>query len=239
MQPIISAFLDVLYPPLCTGCGLRVRPHDVLCVRCIRDLLDLPLTVEASTLHLASLACACDATMMLVGWEYEDGGVLERCIHAMKYRRLSRVGEWLGRLLGERLVDNPLIATHGSQEKPILLPVPLHRIKQIERGYNQAATICQGLAAECGLSCDTHLLQRIRYTTSQSASRLDRDERQDNVRKAFAVDAMHALQLHGRPLIIVDDLVTTGATIGACVDVLIQAGFKDIRILAIARPPRH
>ncbi|MBR9976887.1 MAG: ComF family protein [Bacteroidetes bacterium] len=239
MRPLISAFLDVLYPPLCIGCGLRVRPHDVLCVRCIREMLNLPLSMEVSTLHLASLACACDATMMLVGWEYEDGGVLERCIHAMKYRRLHQVGEWLGRLLGEGLVGNPLLDHNPATERPLLLPVPLHRIKRIERGYNQADAICRGLAYECELEWDHNLLLRTRYTTSQSASRLDRDERQANVRKAFTVNGLRAEQLRGRPLIIVDDLVTTGATIGACVDVLIQSGFSDVRILAVARPPRH
>lgn len=239
MRPLISAFLDVLYPPLCIGCGLRVRPHDILCVRCIREMLSLPLSMEASTLHLASLACACDATMMLVGWEYEDGGVLERCIHAMKYRRFHQVGEWLGRLLGERLVGHPLVRHQLSPQIPLLLPVPLHRIKRIERGYNQAEAICRGLAIECGLEWDRSLLLRTRYTTSQSASRLDRDERQANVRKAFTVHATRAAHARGRPLIIVDDLVTTGATIGACVDVLVQSGFSDVRILAVARPPRH
>jgi ComF family protein len=171
---------------------------------------------------------------MVVGWEYEGGSVIERCIHSMKYRQLHRAGEWLGRLLGERLTGTMLL-----EANPLLLPVPLHRIKRIERGYNQAEALCRGLAAECSLEWEADLLLRKRYTTSQSASRLDREERQANVRNAFAVNSQRAAAFEGRPLLLVDDLVTTGATISACADILIAAGFIDVRILAVARPPRH
>jgi ComF family protein len=245
MQQVVSAFLDVLYPPLCLACARRVRAGDFLCVRCLRECVPLPISREQSSAHIASLACACDATMMIVGWEYENGGVIERCIHAMKYRRLHRAGEWLGRLLGERLNEDPGTASglflkgETQTAAPVLLPVPLHRLKRIERGFNQAEYLCRGMAGECELEWDSRLLRRRRYTTSQSASKLDRDERQRNVRDAFAVDARRAAELHGRPLILVDDIVTTGATICACVDVLIAAGFTDVRILAVARPPRH
>lgn len=245
MRFAFSAILDFLYPPLCLACGLRVRAGEFLCVRCLRDCIPLPLTRDQSSAHIASLACACDATMMLVGWEYEHGGVIERCIHAMKYRRLHRAGEWLGRLLGERLseragpLDCGLTRSDQQGSLPVLLPVPLHRLKRIERGFNQAEYLCRGIASECGLEWDNRLLYRSRYTTSQSASKLDRDERQRNVRQAFGVDMQRALELRGRPLILVDDLVTTGATVCACVDALIAAGFTDVRLLAIARPPRH
>lgn len=249
MRFVLSVILDFLFPPLCLACGLRVRAGEFLCVRCLRDCVPLPLTRDQSSAHIASLACACDATMMLVGWEYENGGVIERCIHAMKYRRLHRAGEWLGRLLGERLSEHATPQDcgitrgdprHGDpQRAPVLLPVPLHRLKRIERGFNQAEYLCRGIAAECGLEWDNRLLYRNRYTTSQSASKLDRDERQRNVREAFAVDMQRAAELRGRPLIVVDDLVTTGATVCACVDALIAVGFTDVRLLAIARPPRH
>ncbi|MBR9974525.1 MAG: ComF family protein [Bacteroidetes bacterium] len=240
MFPVVSAVLDVLYPPLCLACGLRLRAGEYLCAVCLRDAVPLPLNVGQSSAHISSLACACDATMMLVGWEYEGGGVIERCIHAMKYRRLHSAGIWLGRLLAERLLQETNPGARGILDaQAILLPVPLHRIKRIERGFNQADYLCRGISSESGLEWDSRLLLRRRYTTSQSASKLDRDERQRNVRDAFHVDRAHAASLNGRPLILVDDLVTTGATICACVDTLIAAGFTDVRILAIARPPRH
>lgn len=240
MQPVFSAFLDVLFPPLCLGCGARVSVEEFLCPRCLCDCVPLPLTREQSLGHLASLATSCDATMMLVGWEYEHDGVIGRCIHAVKYRRLYRAGLWLGALLGERLVSESMTASRTILEgDAVLLPVPLHRLKRIERGYNQAEFVCRGIAAECGIAWDTLLLSRRRYTTSQSAAKLDQDERQRNVRDAFSVDQRRAAELRGRPLILVDDLVTTGATISACVDVLVAAGFTDVRILAVARPPRH
>lgn len=234
MRLIVSALLDVLYPPLCLGCGLRIRAGDLLCPPCIAELLPIPVTSEQSSTQIASLACACDATMMAVGWEYESSSVIERCIHTMKYRQLHRTGEWIGRLLGERITGTMLVSGN-----PLLVPVPLHRLKRIERGYNQADALCRGIAAECGLDWEGNLLLRKRYTTSQSASRLDQEERQANVRNAFAVNDACVSEYRSRPVILVDDLVTTGATISACADVLIAAGFIDVRILAVARPPRH
>lgn len=240
MQPVLSAILDFFYPPLCLGCGARVPAGEYLCPRCLCDCVPLPLTCEQSLLHIASLTTACDATRMLVGWEYEHDGVIGRCIHALKYRRMHRAGIWLGALLGERLVSDTLATSCGMlDDGPVLLPVPLHRLKRIERGYNQSEFLCRGIAEECGIEWERCLLTRRRYTTSQSAAKLDQEARQRNVRDAFVVDPGRARELHGRPLILVDDLVTTGATVSACVDVLVSAGFPDVRILAIARPPRH
>lgn len=240
MHAFLSAVLDVLYPPLCLACGRRVDAGDFLCARCLGDCVPLPLTCAQSSVHIASLACACDATAMLVGWEYEGNGVIERCIHAMKYRRMHSAGIWLGRLLAERMMqERGPGACDILSGDALLVPVPLHRIKRVERGYNQADFLCRGLAAESGAAWDPSLLRRIRYTTSQSASKLDRDERQRNVRDAFHVDRAQAATVIRRPLVLVDDLVTTGATICACVDILVAAGCTDVRILAIARPPRH
>lgn len=240
MQPVFSVLLDFLYPPLCLGCGARGRAGDLLCPRCLCDCVPLPLTRDQSLAHIASLTTACDATMLLVGWEYEHDGVIGRCIHALKYRRLHRAGTWLGAVLGERLVSEAQGGSRGMLDgQPLLVPVPLHRLKRIERGYNQSEVLCRGVAAECNLEWDNQLLYRRRYTTSQSAAKLDQEARQRNVRDAFAVAPARAVDVRGRPLILVDDLVTTGATVSACVDVLVAAGFTDVRILAIARPPRH
>lgn len=235
MLPFIwHALCDVLFPPRCLGCEGRIHAGDVLCGRCLCELHPLALTPEQSLRNIASLQCACDATMMYVGYEYEEDGVLEQCIHALKYRRMHRVGMWLGRLLGERLRSSALLA-----DDAVLLPVPLHRVRQVERGYNQAACICDGISRECGCALLPGLLRRPLYTQSQSASRLGIGDRQRNVRDAFAVDTRHLAALGSRPVVLLDDVITTGATMNACVAALNRHGVRDVRMLAVARPPRH
>lgn len=234
MHTFLHTILDILYPPFCLGCGIRIHAGDVLCPPCLLDLQPYSQTEEHSARQLGSLHVACDANLMAVGYEYEEDGVLEHCIRAMKYRQLHRVGLWLGRLLGERL--------HGQKildGEPLLLPVPLHGVKRIERGYNQAEMLCRGIAEETALELDTELMYRARYTRSQSASKLDRDERQSNILNAFEVRPERMNVLRERPLLLVDDLITTGATMAECVRVLQEHGARDVRLLALARPPRH
>ncbi|PLX23330.1 MAG: hypothetical protein C0600_14990 [Ignavibacteria bacterium] len=234
MLTFLRTILDLLYPPFCLGCGTRIRAGDTLCPSCLLDLQPYPLTEEHSARQLGSLHVVCDATLMAVGYEYEEDGVLEHCIRAMKYRQLHEVGAWLGRVLAERLHGTPIL-----EGNPLLLPVPLHGVKRLERGYNQAEMLCRGIAEEAALELDTKLLYRARYTRSQSASKLDRDARQTNILNAFEVrgDMMEANR--DRPLLLVDDLITTGATMAECVRVLQEHGARDVRLLALARPPRH
>jgi ComF family protein len=227
----LTAVQDVVFPPRCLGCGRSIDVADVLCPQCLADLLPLPLSMDESRLHLSSLTFPSDANMMFVGYEHETGASIEACIHAMKYQGMHRIGVWLGRLLGERLHGTPLV-----RGEPLLVPVPLHKVKQLERGYNQAEMLCRGLAAECELDHVPGLLARRRYTISQSAARLHRDQRRGNMLDAFAVDVTLAGSLQSRPVIIVDDLVTTGATMGECAAALVVHGFRDIRFLALSRP---
>ncbi|MCZ7557235.1 MAG: hypothetical protein M5R41_12620 [Bacteroidia bacterium] len=227
----LTAIQDVVFPPRCLGCGNSIHFQDVLCPRCLAGILPLPMTLDESHLHLSSLSFPSDASMMFVGYEHETGGALEACIHALKYQGMHRIGVWLGRLLGERLHDTPLV-----QGQPLLIPVPLHTVKRLERGYNQAEMLCRGLAAECELEHLPALLVRRRYTISQSAARLHRDQRRGNMLDAFAVNESLAGSYQSRPVILVDDLVTTGATMGECAAALTVYGFRDIRFLALSRP---
>jgi ComF family protein len=189
------------------------------------------MDAEHARTHLSSLTFPSDASMMLVGYEHEAGGVLEACIHAMKYQGMHRIGVWLGRLIGEHLQGSVML-----EGDPFIVPVPLHKVKRLERGYNQAEMLCRGLAAECELDHRPTLLARNRYTISQSAARLHRDQRRGNMLDAFMVDFAQAEYLRHRPVIIVDDLVTTGATMGECAAALGISGFRDIRFLALSRP---
>ena len=231
VRRLFGPFLDFVYPPHCLGCDARIDARDVLCARCMAGTIRLPFSRASSREYLESLTHPFAATMMHVGFDYERESPLESCIHAMKYRGLRAIGHWFGRLLGEDCAGTEFLA--GD---PILAPVPLHRVKRIERGYNQAEHICRGLAQETGLLHVPDLLRRTRYTQSQAMSRLDILGRRENMLNAFLLAPRHAALVRDRAVILVDDLITTGATIAECAAVLREHGVEDIRFAAIARP---
>lgn len=226
-------FLDFLYPARCLGCDEPVCAQEVLCPACLSTLDPLPLSRAQSMATLASLTNPSDARMAWAVYNYEHDGPLARSIHAMKYQGMERIAVWLGRLAGERLSGTPVV-----EDDPMLVPVPLHSVKKRERGYNQAEAICRGISRETGLMTSSRMLSRIRSTASQSAAHLNRTDRGANVRGAFRVAADARPTLRDRPVLIVDDLLTTGATLGACAAAFLDAGVVNVRLLAVARPAR-
>ncbi|MAT39370.1 MAG: hypothetical protein CL946_07175 [Ectothiorhodospiraceae bacterium] len=234
LQHIAAPVMDFIYPARCLGCELPIDAADVLCHRCLADCMEHPISEAASHELLAGMTHPPKATYAAFGFEYEHGGSIESCIHALKYRGLHRIGVWLGRLLGERLHGLPHIA--GD---PVLAPVPLHPLKQTERGYNQAERLAQGIALETGVEIRMDILKRTRYTASQAAFQLDQEERKTNIVRAFAANETALTSLGDRPIIIVDDVVTSGATIGECVETFRQYGAWDVRILAAAHPSKQ
>lgn len=231
---LTEPFLDFLYPPECLGCGVTISAQDVLCPQCMADIIALPFDDETSRGNIASLSISIPASAMFVGYELEKEGILESCIHTMKYRSLWRIAFWFGRLLGERLLETGVI-----RDEPVIVPVPLHRVKKLERGFNQAEHIAHGIAAETESLCVPDMLLRLRYTDSQSASKLDQTERRSNVLNAFSINPIRKELLAGRSILLVDDIITTGATIGECASVLLEHGADRIILCSIARPSRE
>jgi competence protein ComFC len=231
---LLTPLADFVYPPRCLGCDALIKAEDVLCPACFSSLLVFPMNEPASSEHLDTIVFPTAASIMYVGFEFEHDGLIATCIHTMKYRNLYRIAEWLGRILGERIIGTPIL-----DGDPVLIPVPLHKLRRIERGFNQAEHICNGVAFETGLEIVTDTLIRDRYTESQAGSQLNRPERRQNVVNAFTVNDARLAPLRDRPVIVVDDLITTGATICECAAALEEHGISDVRFLAIARPPKE
>lgn len=201
---------------LCTGChsDLPTLPVDRLCPRCA-----LPTTHGE---HCG--ACLKEPphyTRAIALWPYEFP--VDRIIHALKYQHRLVVADWLGARLAERL-------TPTGQT---VLPMPLHRERLRERGFNQAGEIARYLARTLYLPYRTDLLQRQRSTSPQAD--LLPGERQRNVRGAFACSG----DLAGRHVLLVDDVMTTGASVNECARVLRLHGASEITVLVAARALKH
>jgi ComF family protein len=164
---------------------------------------------------------------MVATFEFDETGPLPTIIHQLKYGGMSTLGVELGRCLGKRLQDSL-----DDPSSCLLVPVPLHTVKLRERGYNQSAFLCKGIAETTDIPIAASL-KRTRYTRSQT--KLSREERQENVAGAFEV--RKDVLFEQKTLILIDDVITTGATTVECARALRNYGAEKILATAIALAP--
>jgi ComF family protein len=209
--------LDLLLPPACAGCG---RPGALLCGPC-RSRLRSPSS--GGDRFLAPDPGVVVGEALLVGLAaFAYGGPMRRALAALKYGGVSRLAPILAELAQPHLAQ--LLAVTGP---PTLVPVPVHPERLRERGYNQAALLARGLGARLGPPV-VECLVRQRPTTKQH--RLNRAARLRNLRHAFVIAGRIP-----QTAILVDDIITTTATLEACASVLREAGCSAVYGFAIAR----
>lgn len=148
-------------------------------------------------------------------------------IHALKYHGNPDVGDWLGWFMAMKTILSP-----GLPDDAAIIPVPLHPKRLRERGYNQSERIARGFAGASGHRVETGLLVRTRATATQT--KLGEDERRENVRNVFRYAAEQPLD--GQPVIIVDDVLTTGSTISECARTLKEHGAGHVMACVAATP---
>ena len=236
----LQRLADIVVPPVCLACHARVDRQDALCGACWRDVafirpplcdrLGIPLpfgtTVDGP---LVSAAAAADppvwgrARAVAV---YESGGVMAGLIHAMKYadrhdaRRMF--ARWLA-VAGREVLD-------GAD---LIVPVPLTRWRLIRRQFNQSALLARELATLTGIAWRPLALAKTRETRPQVT--LSGAARRENLRGAFRVTRSGRAEIEGRRVVLLDDVITTGATAEAATRALLSAGATRVDVLALAR----
>jgi ComF family protein len=158
---------------------------------------------------------------------FEEKGKLQEVLHLLKYSGFASLGFRLGEEIGRRLIEDA-----PFQQADILLPVPLHKLKMRERGYNQSEYICRGISSITKIPVNTSLIKRIKFTATQT--KLNLEERNKNVTGAFVVSKRYEKGLEGRKVILVDDVVTTGSTINACARELRKKGVLSVFSASVA-----
>ncbi|MDH3593657.1 MAG: ComF family protein [Rhodospirillales bacterium] len=231
--------LDALLPPRCLACGGPVDRSGALCAGCW-ERIDF----------VAPPYCACCGFPFafdlgpgtLCGACTRDPPAFERARFVMRYDEASK-GLVLGFKHGDRTEGAPTFAAWLARagrdllaEADLLIPVPLHRFRLFARRYNQAALLCRALGRSTGLQVVPDLLTRRRNTPPQG--RLSPAARRRNVAGAFAVAPARRGALQGRRVLLVDDVMTTGATISACARVLLRAGAAAVDVLVLTRVVR-
>jgi ComF family protein len=236
----MDGLLDLVLPPRCLRCGVVVEGQGSLCAECWRSLTFLgqpqcrlcgyPLPHALPEAPLCG-ECAREAPVYdraRAALRYDDGArrLILAFKHADRTDTAPAFGGWLARAGAELLADAELIT-----------PVPLHRWRLLKRGYNQSAILARALARETGVALVPDLLQRQRATRSQQG--LSGQARLENVTAgAFRVHPWHRGRVDGRRVVLIDDVLTTGATAGACARVLRRAGASQVDVLTLARVVR-
>ncbi|NJC27261.1 ComF family protein [Neolewinella antarctica] len=212
---------SLLYPTLCLNCQTTIRPaaEPPLCLHCFSNLSftnywNLP--ENDLTDRFAGRVPLVTAVALL---DYGHGSVCQELIHALKYHNRPNVGEQLGKMLGEHLSNHAFLSDLDA-----IVPVPIHRKRLRKRGYNQALHIARGLAAKMDLPVREHGLIRTDFKGSQTT--LGSLDRLKNVADLFAV-GKH--DFTGQHVLLVDDVVTTGATLDYCAQPLLEK-FPGLRI---------
>ena len=228
--------LDVLLPPLCVACDTPVGADRTLCPACWQKIH-----------FIAPPFCACCGLPFDI--PVEDGALCGRCLEAPAHYAAARAA-----MVYDDASKNIILSfkhsdrTHPAkalaawmlragknlvQDADCLMPVPLHRWRLFKRRYNQAALLAQHMARLSGKQLLVDTLRRPRPTPPQG--HMSRKERAENIRGAFAVHPPLKPLIQDKKIILIDDVLTTGATVNECSRVLREEGAKEVTVLALAR----
>lgn len=219
MSAVAARSLDLLLPPLCPGCD---REGQLLCARCATPLR---ARLEEPPGQPIGLPADLPSPLLQFEWCAPFTGPTRAALHALKYDGARDLAAPLGKAMAARWRS----AGRGGE---ILVPVPVHRERLNERGYDQAALLAAVVGGELGVPL-LPALARTRATRAQHA--LGRAARARNVGRQFHVLGASADAVSGRWIVLVDDVMTTGATLSACAWALVDAGAAAVSALTLAR----
>ncbi len=223
---ILTDFIRLFYPNLCMVCHNDLAEGEsVICTSCLYHIprtkywLDSENAVAKIFWGRAFVQNACSFFFFAKGSNYR------KLLHHLKYNGKKEVGYILGKEFG-----NELKRVDAYKDIDFIVPVPLHPKRFKQRGYNQAEEIAKGLQESMGISLSTKNLIRSGYTETQT--RKTRTQRVDNVSKAFCLE--NSNDFKGKHILIVDDIVTTGATLEECAATVLQAEDAKVSIVTLA-----
>ncbi len=226
IKDIADDFLSLFLPRLCLACRARlVTGEEVLCTECLVSMARTDFHLRRDNSLEQAFWGRCMVERAAAFSVYNRGSRIRHLIQALKYDGRKDIGKIMGELYGSILVRSGFMDTID-----LIVPVPLDLMRQKKRGYNQSECIAAGIASA---SC-LHVRNDILYRTGRSGSQTKRGryERWENVEGLFAVRSYDVIS--GKHLLLVDDVITTGSTIEACVNALAATGDVRVSVVALA-----
>lgn len=217
VKSALKASFDLLFPAFCFSCKELLKTGETtICRECYQNQTQVSET-DINTFIRRLPAQHFDDLLIL--FDYTD--LLQDVMHYFKYEGYFKIADYFADSFYRKLIKN---------DYDLITCVPLHKTKQRERGYNQSGLIALKLAELTGIEFAAHALLRQVYTNSQT--KLSRSERIKNVAEAFTADKI----VFEKKILLVDDVITTGATVNACASALKKSGAITVDIIALATP---
>jgi len=222
----IDAVSHLLYPSICLGCKKHeIGENEWLCISCLSTL---PFTGFENTRDNPVEQLFWGRTPISFAsssFFYVEKTPIQRLIHEVKYKEQQQLGRWLGQIMGRQLAT-----VFETNKVDLMLPMPLHPKKEKQRGYNQATLLCEGIQATTNCDFTEQLLVRNTHTKTQTKK--TRIERWENVSEVFSITKTEAII--NKHIVLVDDVITTGASTEACANTLINEGAHAVSICSLA-----
>lgn len=225
MKKVLADFVDFFLPRLCPACNIKLNQSDLLvcssCFTSIKIAEDDRIKKEYERKFSADNI----VKDFISPFVFEKEKVLQHLLHKLKYDNDYHLGKALGEATGQ-IISGQL----QSWQCDLLVPIPLFHSRISERGYNQSLVIARGISKISGIPVKNNIIKRKRFTNTQT--NLSLHERKLNISNAFSV--VKSSIIKQKRIVLVDDVITTGATVSECAKVLIEQGASEVFAVSVA-----
>ncbi len=222
----LADFISLLFPQLCPACGEQLMANEnIICIDCHYNL---PLTnfhLQADNIVAQQFWGKINLENAYALYYFTKGGKVQNLMHHFKYSGMGKIGNILGDIAGSQLIQNQKFAAIDY-----IIPVPLHKSRLKERGYNQSTCFAEGLSTKLNAVVEENNLVRTRATETQTHK--SRFSRFENMQEVFTVKDPE--RLANKHILLVDDIITTGSTLEACAIPLLKVPGLKLSIATIA-----
>lgn len=226
LSNILEDALQLFYPHVCAGCGDDLHGKlQLICFNCMQQLphTDFAKIPDNQIEHIfygrAKIQSACSI------FYFSKGQIIQQLIHQLKYKGNQEIGIYLGKLIGDQLINSGRFKNIDA-----IIPLPMHPDKQRKRGYNQAEILAKGISLKFNVPVLNDIVARSKTTTTQTNKQ--RVERWTNVDGTFVIQNQSSII--GKNILLVDDVITTGATLEACSNAILSIENTTLSITVLA-----
>lgn len=222
----ITDFLNLFFPNLCQACGQPlVKDENIICLSCLYKLPKTNFHMHQENPISQIFWGRVNINTATAFLFFNKGGNVQKLIHQLKYKGNTKTGLYLGEVMGNDLMKSSLFSSID-----LIVPVPLHQKKLHKRGYNQSEIIAEGISKAMHLPVDTDSFVRLEHTETQTKKA--RYTRWENVKDKFGV--INPENLEGKHILLVDDVLTTGATLESCAHSLLEVPQTTVSMVTLA-----
>jgi ComF family protein len=226
LRGYLADFVSLLFPELCPACEASLVANEhIICSDCRYNLPYTNFHLQADNIVAQQFYGKINVEAVYALYYFNKGGKVQSLMHHFKYKGMQQIGNLLGNMAGTQLMENHIFNTAD-----LIIPVPLHKSRLKERGYNQSTCFANGLAQKLNVVVEDDNLQRAIATATQTHK--SRFARFENMQEVFMVK--HPERLMNKHVLLVDDIVTTGSTLEACGIELLKIPGLKLSIATIA-----